>query len=244
MDYLALCQRYTFEVGDSGESGAVPAAVTAQTGKLLQSVYNVNQAYTFLQEMQKDWNWRNAEATGVETVAANVRTVTLLGASSDFDELRPYFTDSGQPYILMYLSATGTTDQQNLYLLPWQEFTGYYDSSRFTSPGRPKYASVAPDKTLKLWPETDAIYKLKYRYRKTIQALAANADTPTLPAKYHMLIVYLAMTLYGGSNESNRVREWLGNGPDDRSVPNSPLAQLYRALCNEELRDPIFNGGF
>lgn len=241
MNYLALCQRYTFEVGDSGDTGTLPTAVTTQTGKMLRAVTNVNQAYTDLQNKQQNWEWRNAESTGNESISAGVKTVTLVGASSDFDELRPYFTDLGQPYVQIYLSSVGTTDQQNLYLLPWQEFTGYYDSERFTSTGRPKYASIAPDRTLKLWPTTDAVYKLKYRYRKTIQALAANTDTPALPTKYHMLIVYMAMVYYGMSNENNRVPTTMGTGVDDRRTPNSPMVSMYRDLCNEQLPDI---GGF
>lgn len=237
MNFLALCQRYIFEVGDSGETGALPTTTVAQTGKMLKAVTNVNQAYTDLQNKQQNWEWRNAEATGVETISAGVKTVTLLGASSDFDELRPYFTDLGKPYIQIYLSSVGITDQQNLYILPWQEFAGYYDSDRFTSTGRPQYAAIAPDRTLKLWPTTDAVYKLKYRYRKTIQSMAADATTPALPDKYHMLIVYMAMVYYGMSNESNRVLTTLGTGVDDKRAPNSPMVSMYRDLCNEQLPD-------
>ncbi|MGE0343813.1 MAG: hypothetical protein AB7O86_12200 [Porticoccaceae bacterium] len=246
MNYLQLCQRLHQEIGAGpGEPGDFPTAVAGQTGLLRQIVTWVDQAWEEIQLSQRWWLWMRGESIGQELVPAGDNSILLTGAASDFDELLvyseswrpPYMALGGSPFLLMYRDDVGTKDNQEVYVLPWQEYTGYYDSDRWgESTGRPRFGAMSVDnKTFRFFPKADVPYRLQYQYRKALQKLTADATVPALPEKYHILIVYLAMVYYGRSNENNRVSKYFGNGLFDRSVPSSPLVKLYSDLCNEQL---------
>jgi hypothetical protein len=243
VNYVQLCQRLHLESGSGpGEPGTQPTATTAQTGKLLSIVTWVNFAYRTIQNSKRFWRWMIAEATGVETIAIGASSVTLLGASSNFDRLLAY-DPNGRPYVLFYQSSIGTTDAQECWLIPWSEFNGYYDSGRFSaSSGRPQFCAVAPNGTLRFHPKASVEYKIKYMHKTTIQELSATTDTPTMPTKFHDLIWMLALVMYGQSNEANRVISWLGNGLTDTKNPNGALPALYRQLCREQMADSVYFG--
>lgn len=251
MNYLQLCQRLHQELGiGPGDPGDFPTAVASQTGQLKQIVTWINQAWTEIQFSQRAWLWMQGEAIGVETVNTGDKEVVLLGASADYDELLPYNSGWRPPYvtmgdsafILMHMVSVGTQDNQEVYIVPWKEFNGYYDSDRWgNTQGRPRHCALSPDKkTLRIFPRVSEPYKLQYQYRKKVQTLTADADVPLLPTKYHMLIVYLAHVYYLRTNENNRLRNVFGNGLDDRSVPSSPMVKMYNDLCNEQL--PTISG--
>ncbi len=182
------------------------------------------------------------EAIGEETITVGSNSVTLLGDNTDFDELRPYM-DGDTPYILVYKDSVGVTDSQPVWLRPLSEFNGFYDSGRFgDSSGRPRDCAINADGALRFFPKADVVYRLKYKYRKTVQNLAANGDNPLMPAKYHDMIMYLALCYYARSTEATRILDWLGTGLQDRSRPNSPLTQLYQSLCNEQLPEVSWFG--
>ncbi len=234
MTFLSICQDVHREIaGGSGDPGTLPTAVTGQVGELARIVKWVQRAYREIQESQRDWRWMITESTN-NTLALGASSVTLTGTATDYDELRPYFGHHGA-FVLFYKSSIGVTDAQETPFVPWAEFNGFYNSGRFTETGRPQFCALAPDGTLKVHPVADVQYNVKYAYRKDPQELSADGDVPLMPAKYHDLIMYLALCYYGRSNEANRILSWLGTGLQDRSRPNSPLTYLYQALCNEQL---------
>lgn len=243
MNRLSLSQRLHLEYGGGpGDPGANPTTTIGQTGKLLSLVTWIDQAWLEIQQSQDDWLWMRAESTSNDTLALGASSVTLTGAASDYDELRPYFGHRCS-FVLFYKSSIGTTDCQEAPFIPWADFHGFYDSGKYAnSSGRPQFCALAPDGTLKVFPKADVAYGVKYQYRKTVQPLVADATTPLMPTKFHMLIVYLALCYYGRSNESNRIRSWLGNGLDDWSVPSSPLTTMFRDLCKEQLAPISFFG--
>lgn len=239
MNRLTLTQRLNQEIG--GDSTA-PTTTIGQTGELARYVNWVDQAWLEIQESQRNWRWMLSESTSNDTLALGAVTVTLTGASSDYEEIRPYFGHRG-PFVLFYKSSIGTTDCQETPYIPWAEFHGFYDSGKYASTtGRPQFCARAPDGTLKVFPKADVAYGVKYEYRKTVQTFAADATIPLMPVKYHPLIAYLALCFYGRSNDSNRIMRWLGNGLDDWSIPSSPLTTLYRQLCGEQLNSIIYFG--
>ena len=243
MNFLALCQRLHLEIGGGpGDPGTNPTATTSQTGKLLQIVTWIQQAYTELQNSKSCWRWMITDATGVETIAIGDSSVTLLGASSNFDRLLPY-DPNGMPNVLFYQSSIGITDMQPVEVLPWQLYDGYYNSGNLSgSSGRPTFCAVAPDSTLKFFPKADVAYKIKYQHKKTNQSLSATTDTPTLPTKFHDIIWMLALVYYGRGNEANRIRSNYGSGLIDPRDPSAPLPTLYRHLCREQMADIDFFG--
>lgn len=240
MNRLQLAQRLNQEIG--GES-TYPTATTAQTGEALRYVNWVDQAWIDIQSAKRSWRWMVAEATGVETIAIGDTSVTLLGASADYEELRPY-DPNGCPNVLFYQSSIGVTDAQPVELLPWSEFNGFYDSGQWNdSSGRPQFCALAPDGTLRFFPKADVEYKIKYQYRKDYQPLTADATIPQMPDKFHMLIVWLALSYYGGSADSNSRILAMNGTTLDASGPGTRIGAMYRKLCNEQMPDISYFGG-
>ncbi len=235
MNYLQLCQRLHQEIGGGpGPPGSQPTTVSGQSGDNLRLVTWINQAYTEIQEACRNWLWMMT--TGSRQITTGNSTVALTGIT-DFDGLLPFQSESCVPYILCQKTSVGATDQQPCYYISYDDFTGFYDRGTWVTRGRPIHFSVTPDNTLTVFTKVDVDYTFTFRYRKAVQTLAADSDTPTLPVKFHMLIVYLAMAYYGLSNESNRINKNYGLGLWDDTAPSSPLTTMFRRLRNEQLAE-------
>lgn len=164
----------------------------------------------------------------VANTPATPATGTLTATLVDYDEIRPY-TAGSQPYILSYLTATGVSDSQPVYYIPYSEFAGYLDRGSNTSTGRPGYFTLQPDKDISFSPIPRAAYTITIPFRKTVQSLTADTSIPELPVKFHMLIAYRALMMYGLSNESNRAA----------AQAQALFKPMYRAMCNVQLPEWI-----
>lgn len=242
MNYLALTKRLGLEIdAGPGDPGTTPTTVTSQTGELLRRVTWINQAYEEIQQAKACWRWMIGTADGVDSIAIGASNFTPQGSDGTIDRILPYDPDGNQ-FILMYQLSIGVTDAQPVYLLPWEEFNGLYNSGQFDGTrGRPTYCAVDPQGDVAFFPTADVAYSPKYQYKGPIETLSTDSQTPTMPAKYHMLIVYLALCYYARSNEANRIQQWLGNGLGE-GPPGSPLVKMYRDLCRDQMPQPTYFG--
>lgn len=82
-----------------------------------------------------------------------------------------------------------------------------------TSPaanGRPDTYALAGS-TLVLYPTPDAVYNLQLRYWQLPALMAADGDTPSLPADYHRLLVYYALQrCYECEDDAELAQYWQG----------------------------------
>ena len=53
------------------------------------------------------------------------------------------------------------------------------------------------------WARENDIYTVNGEYYKTAQTMTANADTPLIPERFHMAIVWRALMLYGAWAAAN-----------------------------------------
>lgn len=232
MNRKQLAQRVNQEIGGDG---TVPTDTTTATGEALRYVNWVDQAWVDIQSSQDYWLWMIGTATTASAITVGVSSITLAGASSDYDNLIPYLS-CGQPYILMFETALGSSDSKELWILSDQEFAGYNDNpSMQVQNSRPQYAAIAPDGTLKLWPPANTTYSINYRYKKDYQPLIADATTPLMPDKFHMLIVWLALSYYGGSADSNSRILAMNGTTLQASSASTRIGAMYRMLCNEQI---------
>ena len=76
------------------------------------------------------------------------------------------------------------------------------------APSRPIAAAVGPDQSLNLGPPSDGLYTVTADYFLAPSVMVEDTDLPTgLPTKFHMLIVYRAMTAYGMYEAAPEVTE-------------------------------------
>ncbi|GAB2799088.1 hypothetical protein GCM10027040_27650 [Halomonas shantousis] len=171
MTFLELCQRLRREVGAAGNG---PSNIAGQSGEYARLIGWVRDAWAELQAERRDWRFDWAQG-GVDVVH-DFREYLL---PDDFDRW-----DAGT------LRLQGKT----LQVVSWAVFRERY---REPAGQGPRHVAIAPDGILHLddYPATSG--EITFEYWRTPQVLESNTDTPRLPERYHMLVVYRAMLQYG-----------------------------------------------
>ncbi len=186
---------------DSGViSGLRPTVVTGQTGDLLKIVEFVKEAWRDIQNRHASWRWMRKEFTGT-TSASSAR---YTAASFNLTDHAEWIIDrSGNEYpTTLYLQATGVSDEREIGFIPWATYVRHYLRGSQTNQ-RPVHFSVSPANEFCLGPVPDDTYVVRGGYRQDTQELAANADTPGMPARFHDLIAHLAVMKFGGHDEAS-----------------------------------------
>jgi hypothetical protein len=102
-----------------------------------------------------------------------------------------------------FLATDGQGARSPLQYVEWQEFRAkYYD---YTESNNPQKITVMPNRRLRVWPDTDAVYTIQADSFLIPQELAVNADIPLMPTNLHMLIVWKALIDYAGYEEASAV---------------------------------------
>lgn len=192
--YLQLCSQLRQEAVDSGTG---PTAVTSQTGELARFVTWISDAYVELQQDREDWIWMRKSFT-VSTVASTgeyaytdcTDTVSAIAIAR--------FARWYQYSFKCYLTSDGVGTEYPLRWIEWETFRRFYRYGTQTD-GQPRHVSVNPLLQFCLGPKPDAVYTVSGDYHLGPQILAADGDTPEMPSRFHKLIVYEAMSKYGGS---------------------------------------------
>lgn len=186
--FLELCGELAT---DSGLFGSAPTAVTGQTGRQAKCVYWVKEAWRQMQNELADANFLRAEFEG--SLAANVLTYSAgdLG-----------ITNFARWLGNISIHTVGDqTDESDLVRITHDRWRRTYDFGTHDA-NRPVYWTVAPDESLCVGPKPDIAYTIRGEYQRAPQVLAANADTPLLPTRFHSAIVYRAEMLANSADEA------------------------------------------
>ena len=188
MNYLQLVQRLRLECGIPGSG---PTTVIGNTGEMSRLCTWINQAWTELQEYRPDWDWMRKDVSFNTIAGKNKYSPTTDILLSDFGQWK---MDSFR----IYPTSAGISSQ--ILLQPY-EYNGFRDSyllaTRQTTLARPIAISEAPDKSLVLGLVPDQEYTVTGEYFVTPVELVLDTDTPLIPIRFHMAIVYKAMMKYG-----------------------------------------------
>jgi hypothetical protein len=152
-----------------GAAGNGPANVAGQSGESARLIGWVQSAW---REIQLEQHWRFDWAQGIVELNTDDSQYPLP------DDFAEWSADT--------LRAGG----QSIRAVPWDKLSNA-SNDQFSC------AAIAPDGVLHTNAPPSAISILTFEYWRAPQELAANADTPRMPARYHMAIVYRAMMQYG-----------------------------------------------
>lgn len=219
MNKLQLCQRLAQECGVS-HTGSVPVTTINQTGELKRLVDWVDQAWLEIQEKRDNWNWMISPFSFQTVVGQYEYTPTDVGIAATFANWK---RDS----MRTYLTSAGVGTEQFLTFMTYQAFRDYYlFSTRSTSLAQPLQMSVAPNKNLLLGAPPAAIYTCRGEYYNLPVAMASDTDSPGMPARFHMLVVYRAMVEYGMFEAAPEVVQ-RGQANYDRMMKSLEDDQLF-----------------
>jgi len=200
--YLQICQDVARECGIAGGADASPkpTAVTGQVGELNRVVNWVADAYAEIQGA-RDWRWLRKKFTLVTTSGTDNYAFTACTdvetavAISRFDSWK--LNDYRNPPKI-YLTSVGTGGEVFMTYANWDDFELVYKTGSLQSQTSfPYTVTVDPKDEIRLAITPNASYTLTGTYHRSAQILAANGDTPEMPAQYHDLIKYQAMEWYG-----------------------------------------------
>ena len=201
MNFLALAQKVYQECKFPSGTAARPTAVTGQSGQLKRIVDWTADAYKELQRLHPNWRWMRRAFT-LNTVLGD--GIYAFGDATDVDvgvaisRFSRWWLNDLYDQPKSYLSSSGVSVEYRLIWLPWESFKYLYRIGTQNN-GKPVHISVDPQNNLVLGPKPDGVYVVSGDFQRGVQVLAADGDTPDMPADYHDLIVYYAMEKYGAN---------------------------------------------
>jgi hypothetical protein len=186
MNYLQLATRLRQEAQISGTG---PVTVLNQVGQMKLVVDWVNQAYEAIQNLHDNWDYLRTDFSfntlaGVQAYSETAINLTNV-AEYDLDSFRAY------------KAADGRLDEQYLLNISYDEFRdNFLFSNLSVQTGRPSYIARKPNNDILLYPIPDDDYVIAGEYYQTRHVLASDADEPLFKARFHMAIVYLALSYH------------------------------------------------
>lgn len=197
MNFLQLCQRVRQEAGISGSG---PSTTVSQSGEMKRVVDWTNAGWQDVQTANPDWLWMQGEFTFSCTPTQAAYTPVQAGitdfAAWDANDVRVYLGTTANEYAMTYV--------------PYGDFKAVYMLGTIPS-GRPTFFTIMPNKSLRFYPTPDQAYGIYGDYFKTASDLSGDTDTPEMPERFHMAIVYAALKKYARYEAAPEVFEDASN---------------------------------
>ena len=192
MNFLELVQETMaiLRIGQ-GDIGEEPATVLGQTGKLREVVRFVRRAWVDVQNDQT--GWRFMRFPGQLTLAQGAFTA-LTSAIPDFDLLSVSDSDGRGRFITLF--GDDNTSEQVVRYVPWQNWQQSYLQRGPRGEGAPANFTLTPSNNFEFDLIADRPYTISFWYKRTPQELLVDTDVPSMPARYHMAIVWWAIHRY------------------------------------------------
>jgi hypothetical protein len=177
---------------ESTMSGNTVATTVGATGDAQRLVDWYQSAYADIQNLHAQWDFLRAEFTGATVAAQSVYDPVTDWSLTEFGRWK---RDSFR----CFLTSVGRSGEMLMTDWDWQSFRDTYGWGVYlTNQGRPVSCSVRPDKKLQLYLVPNDVYTVTGEYFKKRDVLSGDSDTPIFPEQFHEVIMWRALTLYGG----------------------------------------------
>lgn len=222
MNFLDLAKQVKRESGLGMESSIVSYATA--TGDDRRMFMWVNWAARDITLAREDWRWRRGMAT-LASATSQVNTASAFGLT-DFASWKAANT-TYKPSA--YRLSDGAGMEQSLSFVDYDTFRQRYMVGVQT-PSAAQQWSISPSEEFLLGPTPDTAHFVRADYVKDYVDMSADADIPSMPARFHMLIVWRALMEYGGFDAASEVYQ--------RAERN--YTQTWPQLTQSQLETPSF----
>lgn len=201
MNYLELAQKLRRKCRVAGRG---PLSVSNQTEEYNRLLDWVNEAWTIVQRKhEQDWLFMRASCTANTVNGQAAYGATEFGVN-DIGRFALNFA-TGDTF-RVYSTAQGMASETFMDVIDYDDWRDrFLIGSLRTSYMRPDSVAIGPDGKLYLGPIPSGGWTITGDYYRAVSEMVAGSDTPSLPAQYHMAIVYRAMMLYGVSEAAAEV---------------------------------------
>ena len=203
--FLKLAQDYAREARFAQLSASI-STVIGQTGRNLEAVEAIKEAYIDIQNRYFNWRWmehRFSLQTVADTGTYAYTDATDEATASAIDRFSHWIFDDMQP-LTVYLTSGGVGSEHDLVAIDWDSFRWLY--RRGTQNAQyPQHYSIDPQNNLVFGPIPNGIYTISGSYQRGPQLLELDADVPDMPAQYHNLIWAYALEIYGLNHAANNI---------------------------------------
>ena len=195
MNFLQLVNRLKVECG---VSGPVLSTVQNLTGEMDRLKSWINAAWVDIQASQEEWEFLRREVGFTLTASKRFYTYTDAGITSFGNWKRDSFRLS---------SVTANYgDEQLLNFVEYTTFRNLYMYANMRNvTARPVAVTVDPSKQLGFGSNPDIPYVVDGEYFMCPTEMSADIDTPSIPDRFHLMIVYRAMMSYAGYESASEV---------------------------------------
>lgn len=223
MTFLQLAQRLREK---SGSTGTGPISVLLQTGESLRQVNWIQEAWNEIQMLSANWKWMRKDFSFQTTVGKSFYLLNNTAGESGITDFGSWYEDTFR----CYTTALGRNDEQFVPAWNYDTWRDTYDyATQFVVPQRPQiWAEHAKDQAILFGPTPDAVYTITGQYQACPTAMTLDITVPELPAKFHMIIVYRAMMLYGAYEAA----------PEVFNEGEQGFERLYSLLKLDQLEHP------
>lgn len=193
MNFVNLVEALRVECGVSGSPLQSVANVGGELNRLKKWI---GDAWYELQTSKEDWKFLRADYSFALQPNQQFYTPTDAGLPTldRWKQDSPWIEDT----------TLGLPDQQPLGWMEWTHFREMYIRGP-QNPQRPMCYTVHPNLNLYFGPLPDKAYNVTGEAWLAPTKLVLDTDTPNMPERFHMAIVYEAMKKYAGYESANDV---------------------------------------
>jgi hypothetical protein len=196
--FLELTQRLFQECQLPGSGPSTSIAATGQTFDLFAWV---SQSCKEIDELHEDWSYLLVHPGVSFATVAGQQLYTPTQAGVTVGDVGIWKIDTFRNY----LTATGFSSEIEM---SWINYDDWLRTEKIgvlrTTQVRPMVFTIAPDKSIGLQCPL-AGYTVIGDYYRIPVVLESDSDTPLIPQRYRMAIVYRAMMFYGASENAPEV---------------------------------------
>lgn len=204
-NFLELVQR---QVWESHDVSGGPSSVSDDTQQYRRHINWLNWAWLDLQKQNPDWKFMFREKDMAWAAHQRQRTVAELGlGQTDGKNTTDTLGQWKRPRVFRAWPTAAPGTQPRLTFVEYDAFKQtYLYGTATTETGTPQFITIHPDDSLLMHPIPTVAFTVAGEYYRAPLVMEGDDGEPDgLPPAYRLMLVYKALTEYGGYNAANEV---------------------------------------